>query len=301
MKDNEKFELNYENFIKKFNERYNDVSIKHVFKDLDASSFSCESISLDCIYAQLVHTSIKIISQLVNLSSFKTSEMLDIGSSKQFVIAAASMIKCTYVESRIRFSSPVFHDLNLEIVKGEAQELPFVSDRFKIVTSLHAIEHFGLGRYGDNLDPMGDVKGLQEMYRVMKPGGTGIFCVPVTTRSREKIIFHEERMYSIQNFDQILTTMGFVLDMSQRYLILPGSLLNKKSGKIHTLLPIRPKKHDTSDDFLPLYDEILEEMIDWLVQTEKENPGYPTPLAYPLAYFVVVQKPPMLGWKYDEC
>ena len=40
------------------------------------------------------------------------------------------------------------------------------------VSCLHTLEHFGLGRYGDRIDPEGFVIGFQNIVRLLKSGGT---------------------------------------------------------------------------------------------------------------------------------
>lgn len=47
------------------------------------------------------------------------------------------------------------------------------------ISSLHAIEHFGLGRYGDRLDFEGYLKGLNNIYQILKPKGKFYFSVPI--------------------------------------------------------------------------------------------------------------------------
>lgn len=47
------------------------------------------------------------------------------------------------------------------------------------LSSLHAIEHFGLGRYGDRVDPMAWKKALTEMQRILSIGGQLYLSVPV--------------------------------------------------------------------------------------------------------------------------
>jgi hypothetical protein len=47
------------------------------------------------------------------------------------------------------------------------------------VSCLHAIEHFGLGRYGDPLDPDGHLKGFNNILRMLKPEGTLYISFPV--------------------------------------------------------------------------------------------------------------------------
>lgn len=47
------------------------------------------------------------------------------------------------------------------------------------VSCLHALEHFGLGRYGDPIDPKGYTKGLVNMAGLLKQGGVFYLSVPI--------------------------------------------------------------------------------------------------------------------------
>lgn len=67
------------------------------------------------------------------------------------------------------------------------------------LSCMHVIEHIGLGRYGDPLDPNGDLKAMAELKRVLAPGGTLLLVVPV---GRPKIAFNAHRIYS---YDQVRT------------------------------------------------------------------------------------------------
>ena len=58
---------------------------------------------------------------------------------------------------------------------------------------MHVIEHVGLGRYGDPLDPEGDLKAMAELKRVLAPGGSLLFVAPL---GRPRIMFNAHRIYS---------------------------------------------------------------------------------------------------------
>lgn len=66
---------------------------------------------------------------------------------------------------------------------------------FDSVSSLHAIEHFGLGRYGDTLDPEGWRKGLENLGRLLKPTGRLYFSVPIGPM---RIEFNAHRVFSVK-------------------------------------------------------------------------------------------------------
>ena len=47
------------------------------------------------------------------------------------------------------------------------------------MSCLHALEHFGLGRYGDPVDPSGHERGIANMARLLKGGGVLYLSVPI--------------------------------------------------------------------------------------------------------------------------
>ncbi len=55
------------------------------------------------------------------------------------------------------------------------------------LSCLHALEHFGLGRYGDPIDPLGYEKGLANLARLLQPGGTLYLSTPI---GRERVSFN---------------------------------------------------------------------------------------------------------------
>lgn len=63
------------------------------------------------------------------------------------------------------------------------------------LSTLHAIEHFGLGRYGDPIDANGHLKALDNMYRILKPGGTFYFSTPI---GPQRIEFNAHRVFSVK-------------------------------------------------------------------------------------------------------
>ncbi|MBI5890593.1 MAG: DUF268 domain-containing protein [Nitrosomonadales bacterium] len=54
-----------------------------------------------------------------------------------------------------------------------------LSDYCDSISCLHALEHFGLGRYGDRLDTKGFESGIRNMASIVKSGGSFYLAVPV--------------------------------------------------------------------------------------------------------------------------
>lgn len=70
--------------------------------------------------------------------------------------------------------------------------LPFASGSVPSLSCLHVLEHVGLGRYGDPIDPEGYVRAAAELSRVLRPGGTLLFATPV---GRERVCFDAHRVF----------------------------------------------------------------------------------------------------------
>lgn len=61
------------------------------------------------------------------------------------------------------------------------------------LSCLHTIEHFGLGRYGDPLDPDGHLKGLSQLKNMVARGGLLYLSTPV---GEERIEFNAHRVFA---------------------------------------------------------------------------------------------------------
>jgi hypothetical protein len=61
------------------------------------------------------------------------------------------------------------------------------------LSCLHTIEHFGLGRYGDPLDPDGYLKGLSQLKKMVSPGGLLYLSTPI---GPQRIEFNAHRIFA---------------------------------------------------------------------------------------------------------
>jgi len=62
------------------------------------------------------------------------------------------------------------------------------------ISCLHAIEHFGLGRYGDSIDINGHIKGLNAIHKMLRKKGKFYFSVPIGPL---RIEFNAHRVFSL--------------------------------------------------------------------------------------------------------
>jgi len=131
---------------------------------------------------------------------------LDIGSRVDgFVAHVASFRPIELIDIRNITSKA----RNISFRKADLMELPpDLMEYCDSVSSLHAIEHFGLGRYGDPVDYFGYVKAINNIGNILVSGGTFYFSVPI---GPQRIEFNAHRVFSIEYLIQILSPI-FILN-----------------------------------------------------------------------------------------
>jgi hypothetical protein len=103
----------------------------------------------------------------------------------------------------------------LSFVQDDATEmLQIASDSVESLSSLHVAEHFGLGRYGDPIDPDACFRFMASLQRVLAPGGRLYFSVPM---GRERVEFNANRVFApatiVRQFAKLrLVSFSFVGD-----------------------------------------------------------------------------------------
>lgn len=84
---------------------------------------------------------------------------------------------------------------NLNFICADATNLTDIpNDSISSLSTLHAIEHFGLGRYGDTIDPEACFKVLQTFNRILKPGGMLYLSVPC--QNHNELQFNAHRIFN---------------------------------------------------------------------------------------------------------
>lgn len=120
---------------------------------------------------------------------------IDISSSLYFVSNLSAFLPVDFYDFR-----PATLTLsNLTCKQADVTQLHFDTESLESLSCMHVVEHVGLGRYGDSIDAIGDLKAINELKRVIQPSGILIFVVPV---GNPKIEFNAHRIYS---YEQIMS------------------------------------------------------------------------------------------------
>lgn len=140
---------------------------------------------------------------------------VDVGSEVNFVGMLSTMVPVEFVDIR---PLPVEVE-NLSCRKGSIVALPYADASVASVSSMHVLEHIGLGRYGDPIDPEGTHKGCRELARILAPVGSLYVSIPIGI---PRVKFNGLRVFSVQEIFNYfrgleLADMAFVDNFGRFY------------------------------------------------------------------------------------
>jgi SAM-dependent methyltransferase len=135
---------------------------------------------------------------------------VDVGSHHMFVALLSKVVPVMMVDIR-PLSLPVN---TLQFKKGSILDLPFEDNTVLSLSCLCVVEHIGLGRYGDPLDPYGTEKAIEELKRVIAPGGDLYVSLPIDDQN--SIYFNAHRAF---NEEYIIRLFYPLIVEEKRYII----------------------------------------------------------------------------------
>ncbi len=127
----------------------------------------------------------------------------DISSTLHFAAHISAFIPTQFFDFR-----PADVQLTGLICKAaNVLSLPFPDSSIESLSCMHVVEHVGLGRYGDPLDPDGDLKAIRELVRVLAVDGHLYFVVPV---GQPRVMFNAHRIYAYEQIVAAFSTLDLV-------------------------------------------------------------------------------------------
>lgn len=161
--------------------------------------FNDKADSAGIMYGHYFHQDLHVAKRI-----FKNNPQnhLDIGSRIDGFVAHVA----TYRALEISDIRPLQCKVpNISFKQLDLMELPTeMLDYCDSISSLHAIEHFGLGRYNDPVDYFGYLKAIENIHKILKPNGTFYFSVPI---GPQRIEFNAHRVFSVQYLIEILSPL----------------------------------------------------------------------------------------------
>lgn len=122
------------------------------------------------------------------LAERRPAAHVDVGSSIEVVAVVSAFIPTTFIDVR-----PLETRLTgLECLAGDVTHLTLDDKSVNSLSCLHVIEHIGLGRYGDTVDPNGARKAASELQRVLASSGRLYLSTPIGS---ERVCFNAHRVF----------------------------------------------------------------------------------------------------------
>lgn len=150
---------------------------------------------------------------------------VDISSNVGFVTQLASLVPVDFYE----LNPPLLSLPNLAIIKASLARLPLKDSSINSLSCLHVLEHIGLGRYGDPIDPNGMKKACDELSRVLQEGGHLFISFPI---GRERIEFNSQRVTDPTHISWLfpnLTLVEFSIVSDEKKFIENADIVNSKN------------------------------------------------------------------------
>jgi SAM-dependent methyltransferase len=127
------------------------------------------------------------------LAKTRPAKHVDISSILHFSSLISAFVPIEFYDIR---PAPLHLD-GLHVGAADLNNLPFENDSISSLSCMHVLEHVGLGRYGDPLDPDGDLKAISQLIRVLAPGGDLLVAAPV---GHPRVVFNAHRVYDHEAF-----------------------------------------------------------------------------------------------------
>lgn len=154
-------------------------------------------------------------------------EHFDIGSRIDGFISHLLLLKIPVTLIDIRPLEKPIPGVNF--LQADATELENVEDgSIDSLSALCSLEHFGLGRYGDPIDPEACFKAFHSVQRVVKPGGYIYISVPI---GKERLCFNAHRVFApdtiVKEFDMCVLKEFSVVDLTKDPVLVENCPLNR--------------------------------------------------------------------------
>jgi hypothetical protein len=99
----------------------------------------------------------------------------------------------------IEYNLPICEDKRFNMITYENFSKNNI--KYDVIISYSSIEHSGLGRYGDELDPEGDFKTMDNIYNSLNPKGLLILGIPI---GKDALVWNANRIYGELRLSKLL-------------------------------------------------------------------------------------------------
>lgn len=134
---------------------------------------------------------------------------IDVGSRIDGFVAHLAVFRKVEVLDIRPLQTPVH---NVRFIQADLMNVPQdLQSSAESLSCLHALEHFGLGRYGDPIDPEGHLKGFKSLVSMLQPNAAFYLSFPI---GRPVVEFNAHRVFGCEEVlswpgSELLEIRGF--------------------------------------------------------------------------------------------
>ena len=130
-----------------------------------------------------------------------------IGTRVPWVEAIGIDVGCSKVVT-LDYTHAIYSDSNMKWMHvndylDQAINNPGQLEQFDAIVSFSSLEHSGLGRYGDPLNPNGDIEAVRQIHCMLKPGGLFFLGLPTNDDDSSHIDFNAHRVYGSARLEML--------------------------------------------------------------------------------------------------
>ena len=171
--------------------------------ELDRSIAACATGNLEGTYMK--RETRNAYALLQKMPSVRGGHVLVIGSQNPWLEACALAAGAKHVTT-LEYREIISSDPRVSTLTPDAARKAFLDGslpKFDAVATWSSVEHSGLSRYGDMINPWGDLQTLARAWCVVRPDGDVLVGVP-TLMEKERIEWNCHRMYGPVRWPHLL-------------------------------------------------------------------------------------------------
>lgn len=140
------------------------------------------------------------------IENIRNGSVVVFGSSEPTYEAAALSLDANHVTT-VEYNRLTYTHPNITTISKQSFNELYACDgpyqnAFDVALSVSSFDHDGLGRYGDPLDPEGDLKAMSNAMGILKPGGIMLLTVPI---GPDLVVFNLLRRYGAVRLPLLLS------------------------------------------------------------------------------------------------